>query len=151
MRKRSFLLFGIGVVAISGACSAPVPPKTTFLTSFSMTDVIKRSYGQADHQVQQRVLGGTAGSAVSSGAGHHCFDSAELSISSGDESQFLLGVKREMRQQLEHSGGKIVDEGSGDSDYSIGYTDGKITGWIDILGMRGAGDRYKLVIIITEK
>lgn len=149
--ERPLLLFGISVIAIFGACSAPTLSRSRFLASFSPADVIKRSYAQSDSQQQLSVSGGGTSSALGSHEVHHSYDSADLSISKSDEPQFLLRIKREIVQQIEKSGGKVVSEDSGENNYSTEYADGKVSGWVDVVGMRGAGDSYRLVIIVTEK
>lgn len=148
--ERPFLL-GISVLAIFGACGAPTLSRSRFLTRFDAADVIKRSYAQPDAQQQLSVSSGGTSSALGSHGVYHSCDSADLSISMSDEPLFLLRIKREIEQELEHSGGKIVGGRSGETNYSIEYTDRNVNGWIDILGMRGAGDSYKLAIIVTEK
>jgi hypothetical protein len=145
--KRPLLLFGISVIATFGACSAPTLPRSRFLASFSPADVIKRSYTQPDSQQQPSI----STLALGSHEVRHNYDSANLSVGQNDEPQFLLRIKREIAQQIEKSGGKVVGEGSGESNYSIEYADGKVGGWVDIVGMRGAGDSYRLAIIVTEK
>ena len=151
MMERPLLLFGVTVIAIFGACSAPTLSRSRFLASFSPADVIKRSYGQPDSQQQPSISTGETSSASGSHEVHHSYDSANLSVSKSDEPQFLLRVKREIVQQIEKSGSKVVGEGSGESNYSIEYTDGKVGGWVDVVGMRGESDSYRLVIIVTEK
>ena len=149
--ERPLLLFGISVIAIFGACSAPTLSRSRFLASFSPSDAIKRGYAQPDSQQQPSISTGGTSSALGSHGVHHSYDSADLSVSRGEEPQFLLRIKREIVQQIEKSGGKVVGEGSGENNYSIEYTDGNVSGWIDVLGMRGAGDSYKIAIVVTEK
>jgi hypothetical protein len=151
MIERPLLLFGITVIAIFSACNTPALSRSRFLASFSPADVIKRSYGQPDSQQQPSISTGGTSSALGTHGVHHSYDSADLSVSKSDEPQLLLRIKREIVQQIEKSGGKVVGEGSGENDYSIEYTDGKVGGWVDVVGMRGAGDSYRLVIIVTEK
>jgi len=147
MIERPLLLFGITVIAIFSACSTATLSRSRFLASFSPADVIKRSYAPPDSQQQPSI----STLALGSHEVHHSYDSADLSVSKSDEPQFLLRIKREIVQQIEKSAGKVVGEGSGENDYSIEYADGKVSGWVDVVGMRGAGDSYKLVIIVTEK
>jgi len=151
MMERLLLLFGISAIAIFGACSAPTLSRSRFLASFSPADVIKRSYAQADSQQQISVSSDGISSALGSHGVHHSYDSAELSVSKSDEPEFLLRIKREIVQQIEKSAGKVIGEGSGENNYSIEYADGKVSGWVDVVGMRGAGDSYRLAIIVTEK
>jgi hypothetical protein len=148
--KRPLLLFGISVIAIFGACSAPALSRSRFLASFSPADVIKRSYAKPDSQQPNISTGGTS-SALGSHEVYHSYHSADLAVGSGEEPQFLLRIKSEIVQQIEKSGGKVVGEGTGESNYSVEYTDGKVGGWIDVVGMRGTGDSYRLAIIVTEK
>jgi len=151
MRERPLLLFVFSVVVICGACTAPPPSKSRFLASFSAADVIKRSYDQADAQKQPTVSGGESSSVSGSRRINHRDDSADLVISKSDEPLFLSSIKREIEEQLQKSGCRMFPGGSGDNHYAIEYGDGSVNGWIDILGMRGAGDGYRLIIIITEK
>ncbi len=156
MMERPLLLFGISAIAIFGACSAPTLSRSKFLASFSPADVIKRSYAQAnsqqqDSQQQLSVSSVGTSSALGTHGVHHSYDSADLSVSKSDEPQFLLRIKADIVQQIEKSGSKVVGEGSGDDNYSIEYADGKVGGWVDVAGMRGAGDSYRLAIIVTEK
>ena len=150
MRERTVLLFASSVVVIIGACTAPPPSKSRFLAGFSATDVIKRSYDQGGAQKEPTVSGGESSSVLGSRRIHHRDDSADLLISKNDEPLFLSTIKREIEGQLQKSGCRMVGGGFGDNNFHIEYTDGSVNGWIDLLGMRGAGDSYRLIIIITE-
>lgn len=142
--------FVISVVMAFGACSGPPESKSRFLSSFSARDVIEKSYDPPKGVGEFRVSGGETSSVLGGRRIYHRDDSADLRISQSDERSFLQSIKAQIEQQLQGTGCKIVEAGSGDSNYSIAYTDGKVHGWIDIWGMRGPGDSYRLVIIITE-
>ena len=150
MRERPLLLFVISVVVICGACAARPPSKSKFLASFSAAEVIKRSYDQADAQKQPTISSSESSSVLGSRRVYHRDDRADLVISKSEEPLFLLRIKREIEEQLQKSGCKMFAGGSGDNNYAIEYTDGTVNGWIDIWGMRGAGDTYRVIIIITE-
>ena len=150
MAGRALVIFGLGVVAILGSCSAPtIRSKSRFLAAFSASDVVRVSYNQTDPEGPPVDTVQT-----SSSLGHHRNDYANLVINASDGGAFLLRIKGEIERRVVSSGGKVVGEGSGNDGYSDGYsieyTDGGVHGWIDVLGMRGPGDSYRLVIITRE-
>ena len=142
--------FVMSVVTAFGACSAPPESKSKFLSSFSARDVIEKSYDRPKGEGESTISGGETSSVLGSRRTYHRNDSADLRIIQSDEPSFLQRIKTQIEQKLQGAGCKIVEAGSGDSSYSIAYTDGKVHGWIDIWGMRGPGDSYRLVIVITE-
>lgn len=150
MIPRPALFFVISVVMAFGACSGPPESKSRFLSSFSARDVIKKSYDLPKGDGEFRVSGVETSSVLGSRRIYHRDDSADLRISQSDEPAFLERIKAQIEQQLQGTACKILDVGSGESNYSIAYTDGKVHGWIDIWGMRGTGDSYRIVITMTE-
>jgi hypothetical protein len=147
---RRDLFFFICVVIFVGACNATPGPKSRFLSSFSARDAIKKSYGPDKNNEEFSLSTTQTSSVVGSRPTHHHDDTADVIVSQGDESAFLQRVKAEIEQQLHASGCKITDAGSGDGHYSLGYTDGKIYGWLELWGLRGMGDKYRIIITIAE-
>ena len=111
--------------------------------------MIEKSYVSPNGAAEVKVSGGETSTMVGQRRTYHRDDRAELSISQSDAPMFLERVKEQIEQQLQSSGCKITDAGSGEGSYSIGYTDGRLHGWIDIWGL-GMGGNYKLVILVTE-
>ena len=140
----------ITVVLMLGACTGVPEAKSRFLSSFSARDVIEKSLGSPNGAADLRVSGGETSVLVGRRRTYHRDDRAVLSISQSDEPSFLQRIKGNIEQQLQVTGCKIGDAGSGEGNYSIAYTDGSVQGWIDIWGMRGLGDNYWLVIKMTE-
>jgi hypothetical protein len=147
---RPAVFFIISIVTAFGACSVPPASKSRFLSSFSARDVIEKSYDLPKGDGEFRVSGGETSSVLGSRRIYHRDDTADLRISQSEERSFLQRIKGQIELQLQGAGCKIADAGSGESNYSIAYTDEKVHGWIDVWGMRGPGDRYRLVITITE-
>ena len=150
MREVALLLLVVGVVILVGACNAQPISKSGFLAGFSAADIIKGSYDQASAQKEFRLSGGATSSKLGSRSIHHVDEIADLVISESDEPFFLSRVKGKMEERLRNSGCRVSGEGSGDNKHTLEYTDGTVNGWIDIFGLRGQGDSYKLVIVITE-
>lgn len=149
--KQTFFLFcSIAAVLVLGACNKAPESKSRFLSSFSAADVIKKSYDQINSKGESSVSTSETSSASGSRRIYHRDDSAELRISESDQPSFLERIKTNIEQQVRSSGCTIVGGGSGDNNFSIAYTDGSVTGWIDIWGVPGAPDKYNLIIEVTE-
>ena len=149
LERRFTILFAIGVVMKCGACTETPEAKSRFLSSFQARDVIEKSYVSPAGAADIKISGGETSVLLGERRTYHRDDRAELSISQSDAPMFLQRIKEQIEQRLQSSGCKITDAGSGEDSHSIGYTDGKIHGWIDIWGL-GVGGRYKLVIGVTE-
>lgn len=151
MANRGFGLFLVISVAMTCvACPETPEAASRFLSGFSARDVIEKSYGSPEGAGEIRVTGGDSSTLLGGRRIHHRGDRADLNISQNEEPLFLKRIKEQIEQQLSAAGCRVVDSGSGEGIYSIGYTDGKARGWIDIWGLRGSGDSYSIVITITE-
>jgi hypothetical protein len=150
MNQRPCLFYAIAAVAVLGACNKAPESKSRFLSGFSAADVIKKSYDQDKSKGDLSVSAEETSSIMSSRRIYHRDESADLRISESDQPSFLERIKTNIEQQVRSSGCTIVGGGSGDNNFSIAYTDGNVTGWIDIRGMPGTPDKYKLIITITE-
>ena len=150
MREQALLILTVSVVMVVGACTAQPLSRSKFLTGFSAADVIKESYDQASAAKQSTISAGETSSRLGNRSIHHRDEIADLVISENDEAMFLSRIKGKVEEQLRNSGCRVFGEGSVGNNYILEYTDGSVNGWIDIWGLRGQGDSYKLVIIITE-
>jgi hypothetical protein len=150
VKHRLLVIYGITAATLLGACSVPSAPKSSFLSNFSGADSIKRSYERTNTQGGLSISDTEVSAVLGNRKVYHRDDRADLRISEGDQPPFLQRIKEDIEQQIQTSGGRIVDEGSGKSNYSIAYTSSGATGWIDVWGMRETSDSYKVVIIITE-
>ena len=77
--------------------------------------------------------------------------SAELSLSETEESQFLSKIKSEVIEQLRKYGAKTTGEGAGTNDSYLEYSEGAVAGVVEVSGIRGASETYRLVILIAER
>jgi hypothetical protein len=139
-------LVGIGVISACGQSAT----KSDLLAGFSARDAID--------QISERMPDVRVGAVERFGSSltwdnyslHRRDQVAELQLSSTDEKPFFEAFKSKIRQLIENSGAKIIDEGSGNGSFSFAYTDGRIHGWIDVFQVQGAGENYKLIILVKE-
>lgn len=147
-RSAQFLI--ISVVVAFAACSGIPETQSAFLSAFSANDAIEKSY-QSPTGTPGIIKSGGESMAISGHRlSHHRIDRAELSISESEEPSFLTRIQGQIEQQLRSNGCELTGTGAGTGIFSIGYTDGKARGWVDIWGVRRTGDSYTLVITITE-
>lgn len=147
-RSAQFLI--ISVVVPFAACSGTPETQSAFLSAFSVKDAIEKSYQSPTGTPGSIESGGESMAISGNRRSYHRSDRAELTISESDEPSFLPRIKDHIEQQLRSHGCQLTGTGSGTGSFSIGYTDGTARGWIDIWGVRRTGDRYTLVITITE-
>ncbi len=151
MILRAALIFVIGIVTVFVACSGgPPESKSRFLSTYSAQDLVEKSYDRPPSDVGIRVAGGSTSSVLDNRRIYHVDDTADLRIRPGDERSFLERIKAQIELQLQVAGCTATDAASGESNYSIAYTDGVVHGWINIGGMRRSDDDYRVVITITE-
>jgi hypothetical protein len=146
------VLFSLVTASIAGGCGGPATrPPSKFMTAFSPEDAIKRSYVQSEGK-KQPIVSNSGGLAGSGGLGiTHRSISAELVLSETEAFQFLSKVKSEISDQLRKYGARSTGEGTGDDQYSLEYSEGSIAGLVEMWGMRGAGDNYRLIIALAER
>ena len=150
MKQRLFLCNGVAAALLLSSCTRAPESKSRFLSTFSAAEVIRKGYDQLDPNAGISVSSAETSSAFGSRRIYHRDDSADLRIREGDQSSLLERIKNSVEQQVRSSGCTIVGGGSGNGNFSIAYTDGSVTGWIDIWGTPGSPDSYKLIIMITE-
>ena len=150
--KRSLIVVSLVTASIASGCGVSRSKSPgRFITAFSPEDAINKSYLRADGKKQPIVSNGTA-LVGSSGLGvTHRSVSAELLLSEADTSQFLTKFKSEVAEQLRKYGAKMTGEGSGDDGYSLEYSEGAIAGVVEIVGMRGSSENYRLILLMAER
>ena len=67
-----------------------------------------------------------------------------------DESSFMRKLKAEVENEITSNGAKITGSGESDSDFYVDYRLGSINGLIDVIGMRGERNTYKLTYVMRE-
>lgn len=149
-KRRLLVGYGITTAMLCGACQVASPSKSAFLSRFSGAESIKRSYEHTASHGRLSISESEVSTVLGNRHLRHRADRAELIIGESDELSFLQRIKEDIEQQIQLTGGKIVDQGSGKTTYSISYTSSNVIGWIDVWGMQGTADNYKVTILITE-
>ena len=67
-----------------------------------------------------------------------------------DESSFMEKLKAEVEKEVRKNGARITGGGESDSDFHVDYRLGNINGYIDVIGMRGERNSYKLIYVMRE-
>ena len=150
--KRSLAVVSLVTASIAAGCGvATTKSPSRFIKSFSLEESINKDYVQGDGK-KQPIVSNCGASVGSSGLGvTHRSISAELSLSETAESQFLSKIKSELAEQLRKYGAKITGEGAGPNDSYLEYSQGPIAGVVEVSGMRGVSETYRLVILIAER
>lgn len=78
--------------------------------------------------------------------------SCQIGADSFDEAAFTASLKVDVEEELIHSGGKIINQGSSDpAGFYIEYGEGQIHGRISIVGKKSGGEYYSLEANLEEK
>ena len=149
------LFVAVGIVT---GCHVPPETRSVFLSKFSVAEIIKKTGAQMTSIESGGVSSGETSSVWNDRRIYHRHESADLQVRpvEADEAAFLEKLKAEIEQRLGDNNAKVLGGGtssggsSGGRGFSIAYTDGKNHGWIDVFGLRGAGNNYKLIIIVNE-
>lgn len=150
--KRSIVVVSLVTASIAAGCGVATSKSPgRFITGFSPEDAINRAYVPADG-TKQPIVSNSGALVGSGGLGiTHRTISAELSLSETEESQFLSKIKSEVIEQLRKYGAKTTGEGAGTNDSYLEYSEGAIAGVVEVSGIRGASETYRLVILIAER
>ncbi len=147
--KRSLVVASLVTASIAAGCGvATTKSPSRFITTFSPEDAINRAYSQPDGK---KPLVSNSGSSEGTGGLGHRLISADVLLNETEEPQFLARMKTEVSEQLRKYGAKTTGEGSGTNDSYLEYSEGAIAGVVQISGMRGASDAYRVILLIAER
>lgn len=68
-----------------------------------------------------------------------------------DEEKFFSELKSEIAKKIGETGIRIYNTGSNDSNFYFSYLEDKNKGWLEVVGARLEGNRYKLWCMIREE
>lgn len=148
------LLVTVTVGIVTG-CGVPGQTRSAFLSGFSGKNIIEKASAQMAGIEPGGVSSGETSSVWKDRRIYHRDESADLRVNPADEDTFLVKLKSEIERSLENSDSKVLGGGSvggssGGRGFSVAYTDGRNHGWVDVFGMRGIDNNYKLIIIVNE-
>ena len=82
-------------------------------------------------------------------------EGARLQLDPADITTFMDGVRSEIEQSIASSEAEIIGSGGGGLDdgssFSIRYREDGVDGVINVWGVRGEGNSFTLILLITER
>lgn len=68
-----------------------------------------------------------------------------------DEEKFFSELKSEIAKKIGETGIRNISTGSNDSNFYFSYSEDKNKGWLEVVGARLEGNRYKLWCLMREE
>ena len=151
-----FIIFPV-LLLVSGCKSLMHFSSSSFLTNFSLEELVKKSRSHSGIICAEGGLGG--GGSVVSGVGRKQSSSnktssfsCQIGADSFDEAAFTAFLRADVEEKLIHSGAKIINQGSSDpAGFYFEYAEGQIHGRISIVGKKSGGKYYSLEANLDEK
>jgi hypothetical protein len=151
MRHFFFLLVVAGL-AFTG-CSGRKSPdsETRLFREFSLSEIVGRVSAP-------ELSGASASNGYSSSPGVSSRKDFSLTYMIGeaggeafDEGGFIRKLKAEAESAADDAGVRRGGDGSSGDAFHIDYSDADHEGWIEVVGARAGGDRYKVWGVIRER
>lgn len=123
------------------------------LIGFSLNEIIKRIPDAGLKQPVDGAGGGSGGvgsSAAISVYRRETTFTCQIQDSSFSEVSFMKKLKAEVEKEVTNNGAEIEGGGEFDWNFDVEYSLGHINGMIDVVGMRGEGNTFKLICVMRE-
>jgi hypothetical protein len=152
--KQFVYLVVIGAVLL---CSCQNQPKkesaTEFYQNFNLEEIVKKI---DIPQLQSFVSGGSSSTSSGEIAGYRrnfsiVYQVKEQDGERFDEKKFLEELKLEIEAKMAEAGIRAYGKGSGESSFYFDYSKDENKGWLEVIGARLEGNRYKLWWVIREE
>lgn len=148
----------VAFVAISvSACRSATPhtQQSRLLTNFSLDGIIKKMPNAGIELPASIPIGGSGGVAGEGEISSYRKDSTlscqiHIEEVGFDELNFMMKLKAEVEKEITSYGAKIAGSGESNSDFHFDYRLGNINGFIDVIGIRGERNSYKLTYVMRE-
>ena len=162
MNKKIILSIALFIaVAMPIGCRGLIKiPSSSFLSGFSLEQLVKNNHSPSGMLCSKGGLGGDGnrigsvgrkGSSTSASSSFSCHLS-DADGNSFDEAAFITSLKMDIERQIRDSGATISSKGSSDpTGFFIEYAERDIHGRITINGKTSAGGYFSLFAIVTEK
>lgn len=150
--RRCFLLLLIAGVALTGCLSRKRPdPETKMFHDFSLGEIVKRLPSAG-------LEGASGGSGYTSSPGANSRKDFSLTyaIPGGagtafDEGDFIRQLKVETERAADEAGVHRSEVGLNGDAFHFSYSDEGHEGWVEVVGTRMEGGRYKVWGVIRER
>ena len=157
MNRLSLLITLVALLPLSGCVKLMDLASSSFLSSFSLEELVKQNRSASGMICAEGGLGG-AGS-VLGGVGRQQSSikktssfSCQINAGSFDEAAFVESLKADVEQEINRSGSTIVNRGaSNPAGFYFDYREHEILGRISIEGKKSGEKYYSLVANLDEK
>ena len=146
--------FGIGCKGIMN--SGP----TSFLSSFSLEDLVKKNRSPSGQLCAKERMGGWGGGGSvgtyslgrSSSSKSSSFSCQISALETFDDAAFIISLKADVEKEIKDAGTDVVSQGSSAPDgFYFEYRQGATQGRATISGKLGSGNYYTLEASLNEK
>jgi hypothetical protein len=151
MRHFFFLLIVAGLVCVGCSGRGSPDPETKLFREFSLSEIVGRVSAP-------ELSGASASNGYSSSPGVSGRKDFSITYMLGegggaafDEGSFIRELKAEAERAADDAGVRRGGGGSSGDAFHIDYSDAGHEGWIEVVGARVGGDRYKVWGVIRER
>ena len=147
----------LALLLISGCAAFMNSSSSSFLSNFSMEEVVKRNRSPSGMSCAKEGMGGMGAGTFSVGREQSSSNkissfSCQINAGSFDEAGFLGSLKADVEQEINRSGATIVNRGTSDpAGFYFEYSEHDILGRISIDGKKSGTNYYSLVAKLDEK
>ena len=158
MKRIVLLILFAALLLIFNGCRAGInPTSSSFLTNFSLEDLVKKNRSPSGIVCAEGGRGGagdsfTIVSPKQSSSNKSSSFSCQVSAASFYEAAFIASLKADVEKEIIRSDATIMNRGSSDpAGFYFEYNEGEIHGRISIDGRKSGGDYYSLEANLDEK
>jgi hypothetical protein len=156
VHRLPFLITLVALLLISGCVAFMNLSSSSFLSSFSLEELVKQNSSPSGMICAKGGMGGDGSAVGSVGRQQSSINktssfSCQISAGSFDETAFVESLKADVEQEINRSGAKIVKRGLNPAGFFFEYSEGGILGRISIDGKRSGTNYYSLVAKLDEK
>lgn len=153
MKQVVFYLIIAGIMFLCSCQNQPEASVTDFYRDFNLGSIVKKM-NLPEHQLREST--GSAGETISRAIDHRrnfilTYEIEEQDGKRFDEEKFFNELKNEIAKRMDEIGVQTAGEGYSDAIFYFNYSKDKNKGWLEVVGTRLEGNRYKLWCVIREE
>ena len=152
MKQFIFYLVIAGIIFFCSCRNQSEALATDFYRNFNLGEIVEKI-----NAPQLQSSGGGGGSTTSSGETTEqrrhfsiTYHLKEQDSERFDEKKFLNELKFEIENKMNEAGIRVNSKGSGDSIFYFTYSKDQNEGWLEVVGARLEGNKYKLWCVMRE-
>ncbi len=152
MKQVVFYLIIAGIAFLCSCQNQPEAAATEFYRDFNLGALVKQM-NLPEHQLRESTLG--ASNSVSGTDYRRIFvliyEIEEQNGKRFDEEKFFNELKNEIAEKMNENGVRTAGAGYSDAIFFFNYSKDKNKGWLEVVGARLEGNKYKLWCVMREE